>query len=106
MVPKSSGLYFLRGKDIKENPNHIGLWPLYSNVPGVINGLYIFIAGFQFMFFMGSPRQYIPLNVFKSGWQLRYRPECLVIIEDSIQREVHLGVPPRGGYVVMKIDKS
>jgi hypothetical protein len=103
-IPFSSGLYILRGKDIKASQHQIGIWPLISDIPGLFNGLYFLIGGFQFMFFMGAPRRNIPFNVFKRGWQLRYRPECIVIIEKSIQREVHLGLPPRGGFVVMKID--
>ena len=101
-VPAGSGLYILRGKDITVNYHQIGVRVIESNEAGVFNGLYFLIAGFQFLFFMGSPRPDIPLRIFDSGWQMRYRPECIVIASDSDQREVHLGIPPRGGFVVMK----
>lgn len=101
-VPIGSGMYILRGRDIKTSYNQILVWVIENDRKDNLNGLFFQIFGFQFLFFMGLPRWDIPQRIYKSGWQMRYRPECLVIVNYSKQREVHFGPPPRGGYVVMK----
>jgi hypothetical protein len=40
------------------------------------------------------------------GWKLHYRPECIVIVSRQKQREVHLGLPPREGFLVIKVDPA
>jgi hypothetical protein len=102
-VPNGSGLYIVRGKDITTSNYQIGVFPAESDLPGVFNGLAFIIGGFHFLFFMGPPHRDIPLRIFKSGWQMRYRPECLLIITQSGQHEVHFGAPPRGGLVKIKV---
>ena len=104
-LPEGSGLYILRGKDIEASYHQIGVWPIESDEKGVFNGLFFLIGGFQFLFFMGSPRKDIPFRIFTSGWQMRYRPECIIIAGDSDQKEVHLGLPPRGGFVTIRMSR-
>jgi hypothetical protein len=104
VIPNGSGLYVLRGKDISTPIKQIKIWAIESNQKGIFNGLLFIIAGFQFLFFMDSPRRDIPVGITNSGWQMRYKPECLVIIYHGKQREIHFGPPPRGGYVVIKLE--
>jgi hypothetical protein len=101
-VPNGSGLYLVRGKDIRVFKNEIGVFPAESDTPGVFNGIAFVIGGAHFLFFMGLPRRDIPLNIFKDGWQMRYRPNCLLIITESGQHEAHFGPPPWGGLVKWK----
>jgi hypothetical protein len=102
-LPQGSGIYLLRGKDVRVNIHQIGVWPIESDEQGIFNGLYFFIGGFQFLFFMGTPRRQLLMKIFNSGWQIRYRPECIVIASEKDQREIHLGIPPKGGFVVIKV---
>lgn len=104
-ISQRSGLYFLRGKDIIAPFSQVGIWGIPDS-DNSINGLFFLIGGFQFLFFMDTPRSDLPARIFASGWQMRYRPECLVIIENSIQREIHFGAPPWGGFIVVKMDPS
>lgn len=104
-IPNGSGLYVLRGVDISTARRQVGGFLVESDTPGVANGLHFILGGFQFLLFMGKPGRQLPQRLFSLGWQMRYRPECLVVIVDSVQREVHFGPPPWGSYVVIKVDK-
>ncbi len=103
IVPFPGGLSLLRGKDIRAPNNQIGVFPAESDMLGSFNGIAFIIGGIHFLFFMGPPQRNIPLNVFKSGWQIRYRPTCLLMIGASGQHEIHFGAPPWGGIVKIMV---
>jgi hypothetical protein len=104
IVPTTFGISILRGRDIVTNQHQVGAWLIESETPKFINGLYFLIAGFQFLFFMDRPKHTIPERLKSFGWEMVHRPECLVLIVDGKQREVHFG-PNRNGYVVIKTGK-
>lgn len=103
-IPERSGLYALKGKDIKTKYHQIGVSLLANDKRELIHGVYFFIAGFQFIFFMGPPKKDFLIRFLSSGWELHYRPECFVVVNGSKQREVHFGVSPRNGFVVMEVE--
>lgn len=102
IVPDGSGLYILSGRTISAPLYQLIAWPIDGQTE--INGLFFSVGGCIFLFFMGSPHPDFALRTINMGWKMNYRPECLVLIDATGQREVHFGAPPRLGFVT--IDSS
>ncbi len=103
-IQKCEGLYLFKGKDIKTDYHQIGAWLVGDGSQDVkFNGVYFLIGGFQFLFLISSPNNDFLERILKAGWQLHYRPECIIIVNGNTQREIHFGLPPRSGYYVMKV---
>jgi hypothetical protein len=104
-LPSGSGFYILKGQDIVSDYHQLAMNALESDQNNEFNGIFFSIAGFQFMFFMGEPSKEISSRTVKAGLKMVYKPECLVIIDEIKQREIHFGLPPRSEYVVIKVNK-